>query len=79
MIEYANASPQRTVYYQTSTTNKSFLEMHYFLKDKGIKNNAFMLTLLDNDLAGVDPFDPNLNSMMKQKVFRECISKRKCS
>ena len=74
MIQYANVSPQRTIYYQTSTTNKSFLEMHYFLKDKGIKNNKFMLTLLDNDLAGVDPFDPNLNTMMKQKVLRECIS-----
>ena len=57
--------------YQMSTNNKSFLEMHYFLKSQGIKNNRFMLVLFDPDLAGVDPHDPNLSLMMKQKVLRE--------
>lgn len=65
--------PTRKIYYQKSTTNKSFLNMHYFLKDIGIKNNNFMLALLDPDLAGVDPHDKRLNSYMKQKVLRECI------
>lgn len=64
----------RTIYYQMSTTNTSFLEMHYYLRDKGIKNNKFFLILYDKDLAGVDPFDPNLTPIMKQKILRECMS-----
>ena len=62
-----------TVYYQLSTTNTSFRNMHYFLKSIGIKNNKFHLILYDKDLAGVDPHDPTLPSYMKQKVFRECL------
>ena len=46
--------------------------MHYYLKSKGIKNNAFFLQLLDRDLANVDPYDPHLNQYMCQKIFREC-------
>lgn len=65
---------QRTVYLHTSTSNQSFLDMHHYLKDIGIKNNAFMLVILDPDLAGVDPRDPQLNPIMKQKILRECIS-----
>lgn len=64
---------QKTIYYQMSTTNTSFLEMHYFLRDKGLKNNKFMLILYDKDLAGIDPFDPKLNAFMKQKILRECM------
>ena len=59
--------------YQMTTRNKSFLEMHYYLKKKGIKNNAFMLQLLDPDLAGLDPHDPMLSRTMKMKVQRECM------
>ena len=64
---------QRVIYAQMSTNNKSFLDMHYYLKSIGIKNNKFMLTLYDKDLAGIDPFDPRLNQLMKQKVLRECM------
>lgn len=60
------------VYYHTSTRNKSFLEMSYFLKAKGIKNHRFMLALYDPDLAGVDPYDPQLSLPMKIKVLKEC-------
>lgn len=56
-----------------STTNKSFRDMHLYLKEKGIKNNAFMLLLYDNDLASIDPHDEKLNTYMKQKVLRECM------
>ena len=63
-----------TVYYHMSTTNKSFLEVHQYLKDSGIENNRFMLTLLDPDLARIDPHDPNLNTMMKTKVLKEILS-----
>ena len=64
---------QATVYYHMSTTNKSFLEIHKFLEDSGIRNNKFMLVLLDPDLARIDPHDPTLNSIMKTKVLRECL------
>ena len=57
--------------YQMSTTNKSFLTCHYMLKALGIKNNRFMLALIDPDLAGVSPYDPNLSFIMKQKILRE--------
>ena len=66
--------PVRTIYAQKTTKNKSFLDMHHYLKSIGIKNNEFMLTLIDPDLDGIDPHDPNLNSYYKQKVLRECLS-----
>ena len=61
-----------TVYYQMNTLNKSFLEMHYYLKARGIKNNKFHLLLYDRDLANVDPYDLSLPTYMKQKIFVEC-------
>lgn len=72
MITYGNAIP-KTIYYQMSTTNKSFLNVHYILKEMGIQNNKFMMALLDPDLAGIDPFDPRLNKLYRQKVLRECL------
>lgn len=63
----------REVYCQMSTNNQSFLDMHYYLKGKGIKNNQFFLILLDPDLAGIDPRDPRLNTFMKQKILAECM------
>ena len=67
--------PQRPmVYYQMSTTNQSFINMHYILKNLGVKNNRFMLALLDPDLAGVSPYDPNLNQMMKRKILIEVVN-----
>jgi hypothetical protein len=62
-----------TIYAQKTTKNKSFLDMHHYLKSIGIKNNEFMLTLIDPDLDGIDPHDPNLNSYYTQKVLRECL------
>lgn len=65
---------ERVIYYQHSTSNKSFIDMHLYLKDKGIRNNEFMLLLLDPDLAKVkNPWDPNLSMTMKTKIFRECM------
>lgn len=73
MVQYNNQAPKR-VYYQMSTTNKSFVDIHYFLKETGRKNNKFMLALLDPDLAGIDPHDKRLNPIMQQKVLRECLN-----
>ena len=57
-----------------STNNKSFLEMHQFLKDRGIQNNKFMLVLLNPELARIDPRDPNLPMPYRALVLRECLS-----
>lgn len=70
-VQYA--TKQQVVYYQHNTQNTSFIEMHLYLKDKGIKHNEFMLLLLDPDLANINPRDPNIPFYMKQKVFRECM------
>ena len=61
----------RTVYIEKETTNQSFLDMHYYLKSKGIQNNDFFLVLLDTDLRGVDPADPTLPNHMRIKVLNE--------
>lgn len=73
MVQYQTSAPKR-VYYQMTTTNQSFLDVHYFLKETGIKNNKFMMVLLDPDLAGIDPHDKRLNPIMQQKVLRECLN-----
>lgn len=62
----------QTVFIHKDTTNQSFLDMHYYLKNKGIQNNDFFLALLDTDLRGVDPRDPNLTNYMKIKILQEC-------
>lgn len=64
---------KQLIYVHLETTNKSFLDMYYYLKHKGIKHNTFFLALYDPDLAGVDPYDPNLTPLYKQKILRECI------
>ena len=58
--------------YHMSTTNQSFLDMHYYLKERGIKNNAFFLAIYDTDLIGVNPRDPRLPFEYKKKVMAEC-------
>ena len=65
--------PIRTIYSPKTTKNKSFLDMHHYLKSIGIKNNEFMLALIDPDLENIDPHDPHLNAYYKQKVLRECM------
>ena len=61
-----------SVHIHYETTNQSFLNMHYYLRDRGIKNNAFFLYLFDTGLIGVDPRDPTLSTSMKARVLREC-------
>lgn len=71
MYNNATYSQPMRVYYQMTTTNKSFIEMHEILKAMGIENNRFMLVLFDPDLAGIDPFDRNLTLVQKTKILRE--------
>lgn len=62
----------QTRFVHIETKNRSFLDMHYYLKDIGIKNNDFFLTLLDPELRYINPHDPNLNTHMKQRILIEC-------
>ena len=55
------------------THNKSFLRMSVLLRKMGVKNNNFMLHLLQPELQGVDPFDvKNLSPEMTQRIALEC-------
>ena len=57
------------------TTNKSFIDMYYYLINIGVpKNKAdFMLRLYDPALIGVDPFDyPRLTQQLKARIAIEC-------
>lgn len=67
-----NTGNYTTIYFQMNTQNQSFLNMHYYLKARGIQNNKFHLLLYDQDLLNIDPYDPNLPVFMKQKIFIEC-------
>ena len=44
-----------------------------YVKKEEIKNNEFMLALIDPDLENINPHDPHLNAYYKQKVLRECM------
>jgi hypothetical protein len=59
------------IYYEWSTTNKSFIDLANYYRDVGINHYAWPLILFDPDLAGVDPFDPRLSRTMKVKILRE--------
>lgn len=72
MVQNQNTMIQK-VYKHYSTNNQSFLDMHYFLKAKGIKNNDFHLLIIDADLARIDPRDPNIGQMFKGRILRECM------
>lgn len=61
-----------TVYYHLHTRNKTFLNMVDYLSRVGIQNNKFFCILFDPDLYNIDPFDPNISALMKQKVAIEC-------
>lgn len=72
MVTQQLVTPQ-VICIHKSTTNKSFLDMHYYLKEKGIQNNDFFLALIDPGLAGIDPRDPALTPIMKNRVLQECM------
>lgn len=73
MVYYQNNQQVIQVTYQFNTKNQSFLDMHYFLKQKGIQHNKFFLVLYDSDLLNINPRDPRLNIAMKRKVLAECM------
>ena len=62
--------PRAIVDYQTKNT--SFKRISALLKEIGVANNAFMLALMQPELQGVDPHDPNLDADTKFKITQEC-------
>lgn len=56
----------------TNTSNKSFVELAKLYRDMGVKNNAFHLALVNQDLKGVNPFDPDLDEYTLGKIAIEC-------
>lgn len=63
---------ETNVYYNFDTTNLSFLSVQRELAKQGIENNKFMLTLYDQSLQGLDPYNPTLTDEEKAKVIAEC-------
>lgn len=59
-------------HYDLETSNKSFLDMNNYLLQESIKNNNFMLAIMDKDLIGVDPYDNNLSKETIDKIRTEC-------
>lgn len=62
------------VYYDMTTKNKSFIDLHNHLKSIGVKNNSFHLKLINKDLQGIDPYDQDLTSDQKRMIIQECKS-----
>jgi len=57
-----------------NTSNVSAVKMSLILEDMGIKNNKFMLELLDEDLLDVNPFADDLTLLQKAKITHEIIN-----
>lgn len=56
----------------TKTKNRSFVELADKYRTMGIENFFFHLALLQPELQGVDPFDPNLSVEVMTKIISEC-------
>lgn len=54
-----------------TTTNKSFLRLVKLYKKMGIDNCEFPLALMQPELAGVDPYAPDLTPELKMKIAME--------
>ena len=58
-------------YYDTGTSNRSFLQLAKDLKILGVKNYYFMLELCDPSLINVDPFAPTLSRDAIARIANE--------
>ncbi len=54
------------------TDNETFKRMAALYRSMGVKNNVFMLSLLNKDLVGIDPFSPNLTEDEMLAIATEC-------
>lgn len=58
----------------TTTSNKSFMELAAKYHASGVKNAGMILTLLDPTLKGVDPFSDNLTRDQKKRIAVEAAN-----
>lgn len=56
----------------TQTSNESFIHISNVYKQMGIENHTFMLSLLNPELQGVDPFSETLTREEKYAIAEEC-------
>lgn len=61
------------IYKDTTTKNENFLRMSTELRERGVKNNDFMLSLYDKSLKGIDPYNKSLDFVTKCKIIIECV------
>ena len=59
-------------YYDTGTSNKSFLQVAKDLRQLGIENFYFMLEINDYSLVDVDPYAPDLTLDQISRIMTEC-------
>lgn len=59
-------------YYDTGTSNKSFLQVAKDLKSLGIHNYYFMLEIYDYSLVNIDPYAENLTRDQISRIMTEC-------
>lgn len=64
--KYPSARPDLT------TQNESFLRVASIYKRMGVTNHAWMLALVDQRLAGIDPRDPGLTAEVRTAIGVEC-------
>lgn len=56
----------------TRTTNQSFVRLAQLYKRLGVKNHAFLLALVNQNLVGIDPFAPDLTPQERLAIAYEC-------
>ena len=56
-----------------NTTNLSAIKCYKLLRDLGVKNNKFMLTIYDEALMYINPFSENLSPEMQHRVHAEIV------
>lgn len=54
------------------TPNRSFLRLAVLYRSLGVKNHAFLLALINQDLKGIDPHSLTLTDTQKALVALEC-------
>lgn len=57
--------------YDDTTTNTSFLYYADLLSSMGVENNLWHLSLLNPELKGVNPFDPDLDPVTCDLIYKE--------
>jgi hypothetical protein len=63
---------RKEMIYDVNTKNLSFLRLSSQLRQSGVQNNKFMLTLNDDTLVGLDPHSKDLTVSQKLAIYKEC-------